>query len=588
MPKYRVTDPQSGKTLTLTGDSPPTEAELEEIFAQAGGAANGATPDAPAPAAKAPRIPDGTSGAETVARGFLPRSFKAEEEGAGVLRKAGAGAMDALSLPGRLLGSLNANDRISSTAPIGMGGAMIPVQPDAVRGRKDPDRDLAEAMADTEGKSVPQQILRDPALLPAVMTGGAALGLAGRAGLSGLKAATAAGALEGVGSATIHQADNAVQGKDLNLKDAALEVGLSAAMPGAAKVAGAAVKGGVKLGNKLLGRAAEELSGVSEEALRTYGLGMGEGAKKLQAAAGTQHQTGQKLVKMLDNLDDYLPEKDVVDQALQQMPAVNVAGTIQRLQGAKTGGALSSSRATNAKIDDLVSDLTGAADETGNIPAAKFREIRKEIDDLVGDAFGKESNKYVTALKEARHQMADDLATTAEASGKPEYVEAMRSMAQKLRKADDLKSFLGKSAQTREQRAESFISTLFGKNKEERRKAVAAMGEIFGEDFLTESKLANLAAELGDEGRAGLLPRQFTGRAALGPSLAVLSGSFGPLGAALPPLALASPRIAAGTLEATRLAGRGLEETGRGAGRVALSGPGRQVLRSWLTRKEEE
>ena len=32
MPTYRVTDPATGKTLKLTGDSPPTEAELEQIF----------------------------------------------------------------------------------------------------------------------------------------------------------------------------------------------------------------------------------------------------------------------------------------------------------------------------------------------------------------------------------------------------------------------------------------------------------------------------------------------------------------------------------------------------------------------------
>lgn len=33
MPKYEVTDPQSGRTIQLEGDSPPTEQELEEIFA---------------------------------------------------------------------------------------------------------------------------------------------------------------------------------------------------------------------------------------------------------------------------------------------------------------------------------------------------------------------------------------------------------------------------------------------------------------------------------------------------------------------------------------------------------------------------
>ncbi|MFA5354975.1 MAG: hypothetical protein WC291_12155, partial [Thermodesulfovibrionales bacterium] len=32
MPTYKVMDPSSGKTFRLTGDSPPTEAELTDIF----------------------------------------------------------------------------------------------------------------------------------------------------------------------------------------------------------------------------------------------------------------------------------------------------------------------------------------------------------------------------------------------------------------------------------------------------------------------------------------------------------------------------------------------------------------------------
>lgn len=34
MPTFRVTDPNTGRTLRLTGDSPPTQQELEQIFAQ--------------------------------------------------------------------------------------------------------------------------------------------------------------------------------------------------------------------------------------------------------------------------------------------------------------------------------------------------------------------------------------------------------------------------------------------------------------------------------------------------------------------------------------------------------------------------
>lgn len=40
MPVYRVTDPTTGITAKLTGDSPPTEQELEEIFSNIGGSSN--------------------------------------------------------------------------------------------------------------------------------------------------------------------------------------------------------------------------------------------------------------------------------------------------------------------------------------------------------------------------------------------------------------------------------------------------------------------------------------------------------------------------------------------------------------------
>lgn len=48
MPTYTIKDPQSGRTVKLTGDSPPTEAELSDIFSKLGPAS------APAPAAAAP------------------------------------------------------------------------------------------------------------------------------------------------------------------------------------------------------------------------------------------------------------------------------------------------------------------------------------------------------------------------------------------------------------------------------------------------------------------------------------------------------------------------------------------------------
>lgn len=495
---------------------------------------------------------------------LAPRLAQATRDGAGLGRKTLSAGLDALSLPGRLLASNN-----KGVGGPNFGGLGVTAPANPIPSQED-RQSMLNDMADTEGKSLPGKIIRDPALIPSLAAGGGALGLVRSLGAKGLGALSAAGAVEGAGSAAIHQADNVAQGRAVSPLAAAAEVTTGAALPGV----GAGIAKVAKWGNAGLGKMAESLSGVSEEALRTHGAGFGKGAKQLQQAAGSQHEIGKKLVGMLDDLDSFLPEKQVVDDALQQMPAVNVAGTINRLQSAKSGGALASSRATNAKIDELASDLTAAADEAGNIPAAKFREIRKEIDDLVGDAFGKESGKYVSALKEARYQMADDLVKTAETSGMPEYADAMRSMAGKLRKADDLKAFLGKSAQTREQRAESFVSTLFGKNKEERRKAVESMGEIFGEDFIAQSKLAHLAAELGEEGKAGILPRQFTGRSLLGP---LGGGGAGFLVGGAPGAmvggALSSPRIAGGALTLGAAAEKGASRL------PGLARPGRLALR---------
>jgi hypothetical protein len=466
---------------------------------------------------------------------LLPRATR---EGASPAQKTIGAGLDALSLPGRLAAA--STDQ--------------PVEPFAYAGASNMPKEGAftpeggqkflNSAAETEGKTLPGKIIRDPALIPSLATGGAVGAGVKALGLTGLGAASAAGGVLGAESAAIHQADNASQGKKVSLGSAAAETVTGAALP----VAAAGVGAVAKWTNGKLGKLAEGLSGVSEEALRVHGAGFGQGAKDLAQAAGKQGEIGKNLVDALDNLDDFLPEKAAVDRALKEIPAVNISNTLGSLEKAKTGGVLSSSRATNEKIDGLIKDIAGAADETGNIPAEKFRAIRKEIDELVGDAFGKESGKFVTALKQARHQMASDLVESAKVSGHPEYVEAMQSMADKLQKADKLSSFLGKSATTRENRAESFVSNLFGKNKAERQEAVKAMGEIFGEDFLQQSKLASLAAELGPEGKAGILPRQLTGRAALGPLLAGASGHFVTPGAGVVPLALSSPRLAGATL----------------------------------------
>lgn len=343
-------------------------------------------------------------------------------------------------------------------------------------------------------------------------------------------------------------------------------------------VAGKAIGSGLKAigtkGNQMLGRLAQELSGVSEEALRKVGTGFGKGAKELKSAVSTQKEIGERLLDALDNFDQYLPEKQIVDEALQNMPAVNVKNTLQTLEKAKSTGMLSGTKKINEEINGLIQDIVAVADDQGNMPASQFVELRREIDKVIGDSFGKSTNDYILAAKKARYQMAQDLVDAAKQSGNDQYVEAMQSMANKLKLADEIKGYVGKSAQIRDRKIEQFISTLYGKNKSDRQRVVDGLGKIFGEDFLQESKLASLAAELGETGTAGLLPRQFTGRSVLGPALAggSISAGLGP--AALVPLALSSPRGAAMTLAGTYALGKGLAGAGKGVYKAANASKG--------------
>lgn len=71
MPTYQVTDPQSGKTIELTGDSPPTEQELEQVFSTVGGSSSNQQNESPGLLNKI------GSATEAVSNFFLPETTQA-------------------------------------------------------------------------------------------------------------------------------------------------------------------------------------------------------------------------------------------------------------------------------------------------------------------------------------------------------------------------------------------------------------------------------------------------------------------------------------------------------------------------------
>lgn len=380
----------------------------------------------------------------------------------------------------------------------------------------------------------------------------------------GLLRSTLAGLGAGGTSAIQHQLQNIGEGRDIDPFEAGMEVGISGALPGTGKV----LKRGLKGANKFLGAAAEELSGVSEEALRKYGTGYQSGSKEMIEVAGKQNELGNKLLDMVDNFEDYLPENKVIGNALKNMPDMDISKTlkiiddeiakfplkrtnsksIDRLQTLRDD--LSEAKTLKGRTDVIPGKVTREATYSAGrgphnprklikpeiktntvtirtpdriirktiMPSSKYYNNRIQIDDLVDWNKPGAKNLDKSMLK-IRTSMANDLVETAKKSGNAEYIGAMTMLSDKLQTRDKLFSILGNSSQARENRVGSFLDNLFNRNKETRQAIIKDVGDIFGKDFISQAKLIELADQLGPKGKPTLLPRQKTGRALLGSAL---------------------------------------------------------------------
>lgn len=303
------------------------------------------------------------------------------------------------------------------------------------------------------------------------------------------------------------------------------------ALPGLAAGAKAALKServmapvqkAANLPNKYAAKAAQELSSVSSEALSMASTK--EGRKLLQANAGKEYEIGQRLVNMMDDAATYNPNKVKIDHAVKNMGEVDLMPVVKALQDAKvkrpSGKLWGFEKQANAMIQDDINAILGTNGST-KFSAAEALDLRRGFDK--GIDFGPEGKRAQgivdAAKKKARLQMKTVLEEKAKATGHPEYIEAMADYHKQLDARDRLEAFLGANKEAQQDRAESFISNMWGKNKRNRQKVMEDIGEVFGQDFLQESKLANLAAQLGPEGKATLWSRASTGRSKLGGAL---------------------------------------------------------------------
>jgi hypothetical protein len=219
----------------------------------------------------------------------------------------------------------------------------------------------------------------------------------------------------------------------------------------------------------------------------------------------------------------------------------------------------------------------------GKIPAAMVRKIRQEYDQVIGDAFGKESSAYVNALKNGRHEIAKALEEAATESGKPEYAAAMKDYTTKLGALDDVMRKLGGDKKTQEDRIEGYLSNLFQGNKTNQQEAFKRLSDIMGADFAEKAQLLSDAKRIAPTGTIPLISAHKTGKAGLGGGVlgvgyGVASGNPVLAGTSLLGAALGSPALSPGlisvadrvsSMAARPMAGRLARTAGR-TGRALL------------------
>ncbi|HUV72315.1 MAG TPA: hypothetical protein VMW25_04845 [Clostridia bacterium] len=425
-----------------------------------------------------------------------------------------------------------------------------------------------ESFKRREGKNIVGKILRDPTTLPlALSTGGVAPALKGLSALGKVATGALVGAGEGVVSAGIHQAEDVSKGQKFSPKEVATEIGLSAATGGVLPVIGVGrrvVAGKIK---NLVGDLAEWTTGVSKEALELGGTKAGRAA--LKKAYGTQVEIGQKITDMIGESHKYMPDADKIQIALENSPSVSVIPFMSKLRTFAGKPATKEMQAVSAKILQKVEDLQNLAvkkGDTGFIRPVDMNDFRIELDVIIDDQFGKASNKYITALKQLRHDIQEEVTKTAKGT---QYEKTMKEFSNKLNIINKMKKLIGYDEATRELRAESFVKNINNKGKTKAREWLADFEKVFGGEFTQEAKMAQLADMMGEAGTGGILPKWTTGRSLWAKGAGLFVGS---------------PRIAAGaTLPFVKTL---TKETPQ-----ALSFTGRQLSRTrgiGIKKEEEE
>jgi|GEM_PF-6813922 len=349
------------------------------------------------------------------------------------------------------------------------------------------------------------------------------------------------------------------RGVGKSLSEGAMVGAVSALLPVGASGVGAIARGTKAAAQKVssgMGSLTEAITGTSSKAVRAYRAN----PELIENAAGSESQVGEDLLDFLWNQKkSRLPEHDAADKLLDSLPEVDVSRVTTYLRSVKPTKNPSSDavtaklhawadriEATLPKAEEIIegtlSNSGGLLGETGvkkvlksKISARNMRLLIDDLQDEAADSFGKESGKYIGAIKiAARRARIDLLEAASKNGGDPgkNYIDLMNKVADKTRVLKYIGKQLGRSEEIQAQNAERFVGGIFNKNKTYQQKRLAELDGKFGTNFLELAENASFAKQLGPQGKPQFFPSQTTGRTQLGTTVgeavgAVVGGVIG-------------------------------------------------------------
>ena len=233
---------------------------------------------------------------------------------------------------------------------------------------------------------------------------------------------------------------------------------------------------------RIPGKVTQEAAATSPTTINIPGRVTKEG---VMLPPTTQTIPGKTIAKKTDNMGRVIQPKSttqpttISSRGREVSPELRTQPQTQNIPGQQIRGEIKSPGTTITTKGKQVFNRDAAA--------TLFRDQRDMIDDLI-DWTEKPGLKEINkSLIKIRTSMANEMLTQAVKSGDKVFEKNMKSLAKKLKAIDKLKLRLGSE--------ETFVATLFGKNKSARQRALKEIDEVFGTDFSKESNLAKIASE---------------------------------------------------------------------------------------------